>query len=79
MATSHSNTFVLTNISQLVPIKLDRNYLLWRSLFLPILRGHDLMGFIDGSSVCPPQYVRDGDGKLSTTVNQQYTEWTIKD
>lgn len=47
--------------------------------FLHILRGHGHMGLIDGSSVFPPQYLRDDDGKLSTTVNPQYTEWTIKD
>lgn len=35
------------------------------------------MGLIDGSFVFPPQYLRDDDGKLSTTVNPQYTEWTI--
>ncbi|XXG48598.1 hypothetical protein AAC387_Pa02g2999 [Persea americana] len=80
MATSSSNTFVLTNVSHLVPIKLDQgNYLLWKSLFLPILRGHDLMGYIDGSSACPPQYSLDDSGKHSTTVNPLYKEWIIKD
>ncbi|KAF8389139.1 hypothetical protein HHK36_025825 [Tetracentron sinense] len=75
-----SNTFVLSSISHLVPIKLDLgNYHLWRSLFLPILRGHNLLGLVDGSLTCPPQFLRDANDQLITTVNPQYTEWIARD
>lgn len=55
-------SFVISNISNLVSIKLDRhNYLLWRSQFEPLLLSHDLMGFVDGSNTCPEKYQRDKD------------------
>ncbi|XP_019053158.1 PREDICTED: uncharacterized protein LOC104596632 [Nelumbo nucifera] len=48
------SSLVISNISTLVPIKLDNtNYLLWKSLFEPILIGHRLMFFIDGSEPAP--------------------------
>lgn len=37
------------------------------------------MGYIDGSSACPPQYSLDDSGKHSITVNPLYKEWIIKD
>lgn len=79
-SSTSSNTVVISNISHLVPIKLDRgNYNVWRSLFLPILRSHEVLGFVDGSEKCPPHCLLDSDGKLSTSVNPKYTEWIIKD
>jgi hypothetical protein len=42
----------LQNISHLVSIKLDHlNYLLWHSQLLPILRGQDLLKYVNGE--CP--------------------------
>lgn len=62
-----------------MPIKLDQgNYHVWRSLFLPILRSHNLLGLVDGSTPCPPQFLIGSDGKLSTEVNPKYSEWIVK-
>lgn len=42
------------NFHHFLTIKLDRtNYLLWKSQFIPLLRGHDLLGYVDGSKACP--------------------------
>ncbi|XP_010264401.1 PREDICTED: uncharacterized protein LOC104602415 [Nelumbo nucifera] len=49
-----TSSLVIPNIFNLVPIRHDNtNYLLWKSLFEPILRGHRLMSFIDGSKSAP--------------------------
>lgn len=46
------------NFAQLVTVKLaGAMYLLWRAQIVPILRGHHLFGFVDGSSVAPPRRV----------------------
>ena len=45
-----SSPFVISNIFGLIPIKLDgTNYLMWKSLSEPILRGQNLMHHVDGS------------------------------
>ncbi|KAL6347614.1 hypothetical protein AAG906_026142 [Vitis piasezkii] len=40
-----------------ISVKLDgsHNYLAWKMQFLNLLRGHDLVGFIDGTNACPPK------------------------
>ncbi|KAJ4969558.1 hypothetical protein NE237_016259 [Protea cynaroides] len=56
---------VISNITSLIPIKLSsNNYLLWQSLFEPILRGHKLMQLLDGTipalvPVTSPWYEKD--------------------
>ncbi|GAV65227.1 UBN2_3 domain-containing protein, partial [Cephalotus follicularis] len=45
----------ISNISNLIPIKLNgSNYLLWKSLFEPVLRRHNLMQFLNGTYQSPP-------------------------
>jgi gag-polypeptide of LTR copia-type len=52
------------------------NYLLWKSQVLPVLRGYDLIGFIDGSHPSPPStIVTDG----VSTVNSTYAKWNQQD
>ncbi|GAV75464.1 LOW QUALITY PROTEIN: UBN2_3 domain-containing protein, partial [Cephalotus follicularis] len=64
-----------TNIIQHLPIKLDRsNYLLWKSQFLPLLHAHDLYGYVDGSFLCPPQFL-----PSNPTHNPAYTLWHKQD
>ncbi|RWR76373.1 putative polyprotein [Cinnamomum micranthum f. kanehirae] len=84
MASSHSNgsapSFIISNISNLVSIKLDRhNYLLWRSQFEPLLLSHDLMGFVDGSNLCPEKFARDNEKKLTSTIAPAFLEWHRQD
>lgn len=53
-----SSSFNVNNIIHLVSIKLDHtNFLLWKSQFLAILCTHDLMGYIDGTLKCPPEFI----------------------
>ncbi|KAJ4972635.1 hypothetical protein NE237_005809 [Protea cynaroides] len=60
-----SPSLVISNISSHIPIKLNlTNYLLWKSLFEPILRGHKLMHLLDGTTLVPvnvdsPWYKKD--------------------
>lgn len=57
---AHSPAFLFSNIGNLISIKLDsRNHLLWKSQFLPVLRAHGMVGFVDGSCICPPEFVLD--------------------
>ncbi|KAJ4978920.1 hypothetical protein NE237_009700 [Protea cynaroides] len=63
--TNSSLPLVISNIPNLIPIKLSStNCMLWKSLFEPILRGHKLMHLIDDSTATPitldsPQYEKD--------------------
>ncbi|KAM1342943.1 hypothetical protein ACFX2F_007197 [Malus domestica] len=61
--------------STVVNIKLDRtNYPLWLAQILPILKSRDLMGYVDGTLVCPPKNVTG-----ATTLNPSYTAWVQQD
>ena len=42
------------NITHFLNVKLDKkNYLLWHSQFLPLLKLYNLEDLIDGTSPCP--------------------------
>ncbi|KAK0605008.1 hypothetical protein LWI29_021813 [Acer saccharum] len=62
------------HIANLIPIKLTReNYLLWKSVFIPILQNSDLYSFLDGSDPCPPK-------TLPTDLpNPAYATWVTRD
>lgn len=65
---------MLANITNFVSIKLSsENYHLWKRKFEPLLIINDLYGYIDGSTPCPDQYLKDTSGKITTTVNSSYT------
>lgn len=54
------NHFTLFGMSltQTHSIKLDRdNYLLWKNMILPIIRGHNLEGYLLGTKVCPSEFI----------------------
>ncbi|KAM1011582.1 hypothetical protein ACFX13_047675 [Malus domestica] len=64
-----------SSMTTIVNIKLDRtNYTLWLAQILPILKSHDLMGYVDGSVVCPSKHLAG-----STTVNPAYISWMQQD
>ncbi|TXG63389.1 hypothetical protein EZV62_010383 [Acer yangbiense] len=45
-------------LSQYNSIKLDRyNFLLWKNMVLPVIKGHRLEGFINGKTHCPPKII----------------------
>lgn len=75
-----SPAFFISNIEILISVKLgNRNYLLWKSQFLPVLRANGLIGFVDGSNVCPPEYLLDLEGNPSKEPNPKYSEWVQHD
>ncbi|KAJ0038173.1 hypothetical protein Pint_23362 [Pistacia integerrima] len=83
MASSNStpaSSFVIPNITSLVSVKLDgTNYLNWITQFTHVLRSHDLLGIVDGSEICPNQYLVDSTGKSTSDLNPDYLVWQKKD
>ncbi|CAL9001467.1 unnamed protein product, partial [Prunus brigantina] len=79
---SHSipafTTVTVQNISGMVPIKLQAgNYLLWKNLFLPILRKFKMLGLINGAEPPPSRTILTADG--STVDNPAFDLWYDKD
>ena len=62
------------NITHFLNVKLNkRNYLLWRSQFLPLLKLHDLEGLIDGTTPCLVQFLPATEKDFQPTINSEYT------
>ncbi|KAJ0010423.1 hypothetical protein Pint_34673 [Pistacia integerrima] len=74
MASASNNpSFIIPNITSLVSVKLEGpNYLNGTTQFIPVLRSHDLLSIVDGSEVCPAQYLVDSDGKVTSDINPSY-------
>lgn len=53
------------------------NYLAWVAQFQPILRGNDLQGLVDGTDLCPPQFVVNSENVQA--LNPAYVTWQKKD
>ena len=76
---SSSSQFIFPSPTQLVSIKLDEsNYLAWTAQFKPILKSHNLLGFIDGTNVCPAMFT-DETAATNKSVNPAYTTWQNRD
>ncbi|KAF8394863.1 hypothetical protein HHK36_018800 [Tetracentron sinense] len=56
----------------------DDNYHMWISQVLPQLRGHQVLGYVDGSTPCPPRFLIHADGSIPT-LNPAYDEWQRQD
>ncbi|KAL2517514.1 Uncharacterized protein Adt_13761 [Abeliophyllum distichum] len=73
------------NLTQAASVKLDKdNYLLWKNVIMPIIRGHSLEGYLLGSKVCPPQFINSQvTAMIGTTVdmtpNLEYSRWISVD
>lgn len=65
------------HLHHLISLKLSSaNYLLWSQQVLVALSSFDLLGFIDGSSIAPPEStVVDG----NITPNPDFASWRAKD
>ncbi|KAL2472154.1 Uncharacterized protein Adt_40290 [Abeliophyllum distichum] len=45
------------NLTQALSVKLDRdNFLLWKNVIMPVVRGHGLEGYLLGTKECLPQF-----------------------
>ncbi|OVA12200.1 hypothetical protein BVC80_1777g19 [Macleaya cordata] len=65
-----------TSINHIVSVKLETsNYLLWLAQFKPLLKGYNLVGYVDGTFPCPPRYL----GSDDTTVNPACLAWEQQD
>lgn len=72
-SSSFALPFLISNIGSLISIKLENhNYLLWKSQFLPVLRVNNLEGFVDGSLVCPYEFLLDSEGKIINKIRMYY-------
>ncbi|CAL2278094.1 unnamed protein product [Prunus armeniaca] len=70
-------TVTVQNISGMIPIKLQAtNYLLWKNLFLPILRKFKMLG-LDTGDEPSPRTILDSSG--STIENPAFDLWYDKD
>lgn len=64
-------------LTSLCSVKLDRkNYMLWKSLVLPLIRGSKLDGYIFGTKECPEKFITEGSTKKN---NPAYEEWSTTD
>lgn len=64
------NTLQNVHINHLITLKLtETNYILWKTLFKPVLRGYKLIGFVDGTTPFPPRTLPN-----SEAVNPGYTK-----
>ncbi|KAK9157207.1 hypothetical protein Scep_003781 [Stephania cephalantha] len=70
------NVFALfwNSLSQSVTIKLDgSNFLLWKSIILPVIRGYKLDGYLLGTLPCPSPILESG------SSNPAYKDWISMD
>jgi gag-polypeptide of LTR copia-type len=55
----------------------QENFLLWKFQILPVLRGHGLIGFINGTTHQTPQTVTDAAG--AQCINPDFQHWHQQD
>ncbi|XP_037495787.1 uncharacterized protein LOC119370876 [Jatropha curcas] len=73
---SSGRTLISFNATQF-PLKLTQeNYPAWRAQVVPILNGHNLMGYVDQSLKCPSLIVCTND---KDEVNKDYEVWICQD
>ncbi|CAL2258842.1 unnamed protein product [Prunus armeniaca] len=71
-------TTLIPIVSTSVTVKLDdANYLTWNFQMQLLLEGHGLLGFVDGSRLCPPRFDEDFD--VEGVETDAYTVWKMHD
>jgi hypothetical protein len=81
-SSSHPPTEIIStfsnipNFSQLFKLE-GPNYLAWVAQFQPILRVNDLQGLIEGTDICPPQFITNEDN--TQTLNPAFVAWQKRD
>ncbi|XP_019160056.1 PREDICTED: uncharacterized protein LOC109156666 [Ipomoea nil] len=80
VATTTPPSNVLHQAHHYVSIKLTAtNYLFWRAQLVPFLKGQNLFGFVDGTSVCPPELVAASSSDAPPVVNPLCAQWIQQD
>ncbi|KAK1684406.1 hypothetical protein QYE76_045254 [Lolium multiflorum] len=71
----------VVSIASAITIRLTcENYLIWRAQVAPLLRSHLLMGYVDGSSVCPAAHtIADHGGVMVPQHNPLHQHWVQQD
>ncbi|KAL6281384.1 hypothetical protein ACE6H2_018265 [Prunus campanulata] len=82
MASSTSFEYALpsnsSSVASVLTLKLDHtNYPLWLAQITPLLKSRGLMGFVKGTTTCPPSVVKDKDN--TEKVNPAYDDWIRQD
>lgn len=73
------------NLTQTLVVKLDKNnFLLWKNMIMPIIRGHNLEGYLLGIKQCPQEFIAtqttfNGGEAVETTQNLEYNKWISTD
>jgi hypothetical protein len=69
------------SIGNAITVRLSRdNFFLWRAQAAPVLRGHQLFGYADGSIKAPAQIITEGSGDSAVqVVNPAYARWYAQD
>ena len=74
---NHEVLLITINISVQAPLKLtSTNYISWKLQFETLLIGYDLLGYIDGSSPCPPNTIT---ANNNNTANPSHKLWIFQD
>uniref|UniRef100_A0A2N9FVX0 Uncharacterized protein n=1 Tax=Fagus sylvatica TaxID=28930 RepID=A0A2N9FVX0_FAGSY len=72
--------FLLSNISTYVTVKLDHsNFLTWKFQITHILEAYSLLEYVEGFNTCPPRFLVDEFGAITTQVNSVYSQWQARD
>ncbi|KAJ3701119.1 hypothetical protein LUZ61_004824 [Rhynchospora tenuis] len=73
-----SRSAVPINVNHQIQTVLSHdNFLLWRSQITPVLRGHGLIGYVDGSKTVPAPVITNGDNVVIS--NPEFQEWQQQD
>ncbi|KAF3784912.1 Retrovirus-related Pol polyprotein from transposon TNT 1-94 [Nymphaea thermarum] len=68
-----------TSLQHFLAVKLSTdNYLLWESQFIPLLKSYGLMGYADGTNMCPEKFLPTGNNK-EAELNPAFIEWEKMD
>ena len=76
---SQPNTLISINVATQMPFKLNKmNYASWRAQFTNFLFGYDLLGFLDGTTPCPPETILQF-GSTTSISNPECKLWKQQD
>ncbi|KAL2517992.1 Glutamate receptor [Abeliophyllum distichum] len=73
------------NLTQAASVKLDKNnFLLWKNVIMPIVRGHGLEGYLMGTNECPHQIIStqitiEAGVMVRSSPNPEYSRWMSVD
>ncbi|KAL5543220.1 hypothetical protein UlMin_010930 [Ulmus minor] len=77
-----SRTFT-TPLGPFCSVKLNHdNFLLWKNMVLPVIRGNKMEGFITDAKECPPEFIEvteEGADEAELKENPEHENWVAQD